>query len=530
MLGIRVVIGLNQSMLNQKYDVIILGSGIAGLNLAHKLAEAGKKVFLAAKEAVTEGSSKYAQGGIAVANIKKDPSSLASHVEDTLKVGKGLCNEETVNIVLKKAWSELENLMKLGVEFDADNNLEAGHSAKRVFHNGDATGREIVRVLLDKVSRSNQVCISQGTEAMSLIKESKSKKIIGVSFVDVTNQDFDIFADNVVLACGGYAGLYKDHTCPDILTGDAIALAYDAGAKIENLEFVQFHPTVFVKDNFLISEALRGAGAKLLNQKKEAFAHKFHKAAELAPRDILVKTINIETKNQEDAFVYLDAREVEAVESKFPNIYKHCLDNGYDLQKDLLPVKAAAHYSIGGIKSNLNGETSISGLYVLGEAASNGLHGANRLASNSLLECVVMAKFLADVLVAKEAPLESEEEFEYSSDYPLLLDYQAKQEHKALVEDIKSVISKNLGIERRQKTIQSALKYLESLPECKEKTTSILLAKSALQRKESRGCHFRVDAPKENPQFARSTIISKETQSVRKIDPESTSNILDKVS
>ncbi len=451
----------------KKYDTIILGSGIAGLNLARQLASGGQRVFLASKEAVTEGSSKYAQGSIAVANIDKDPSSIQSHIEDTIKAGNGLCDEKIVEQVLRKGWQELKVLINLGVEFDAENNLEAAHSAKRVFHNADATGREIMRVLLDKVSRSNKVDISQGAEAVSLIKNKVTKSIVGVSFVDVTNQEFDVFADNVVLACGGYAALFKDHTCPDILTGDAIALAYDAGAKVENLEFVQFHPTVFTKDNFLISEALRGAGAKLLNLKKEAFAHKFHKAAELAPRDVLVKTINIEMKNQEDGFVYLDATKVDNIETEFPNIYKHCFDKGFDLKKDHLPVKPAAHYSIGGVKSNLYGETSLKGLYVIGEAASNGLHGANRLASNSLLECVVMARFLAEVLLAKENLENIDAEFEYCSDYPLNTDYVSRKAHKLVLEDIKSVISKNLGIERRQKSIQSAMKYLESIDDCK---------------------------------------------------------------
>lgn len=505
-------------MVKQIYDTIIIGSGIAGLNLARLLANAGQSVFLASKEAVTEGSSKYAQGGIAVSNIDKDPDSIHGHIADTLKAGNGLCNEKIVEQVIKNGWQELKELIELGVEFDSENNLEAAHSAKRVFHNGDATGREIMRVLLDKVSRTNKVHISQGTEAMSLIKDSTSKAIIGVSFITITNQEFDVFATSVVLACGGYAALFKDHTCPDILTGDAIALAYDAGAKIENLEFVQFHPTVFAKDNFLISEALRGAGAKLLNLKKEPFAHKFHKDAELAPRDVLVKIINIELKNNEDAFVYLDATKVEKLDEKFPNIYKHCRDNGYDLKTELLPVKPAAHYSIGGVKSNLYGETSLSGLFVIGEAASNGLHGANRLASNSLLECVVMPRFMSEILLARETRVDFDCEHEYCSDYYVSQEYNSLKNHKKIVDDIRSVINKNLGIERRQKSIQNAMKYLESLSNLKEKTTAILLCKSALQRKESRGCHFRVDAPKESSQFARSTIISKETQTLRKIE------------
>jgi L-aspartate oxidase len=506
-------------MIKEKYDVIIVGAGIAGLNLARQLADAGKKVFLATKEAVTEGSSKYAQGGIAVANFERNPDAIKSHIADTLNVACGLADENVVENVIKKGWSELKELLSLGCEFDADNNIEAAHSDKRVFHNGDATGREIIRVLLDCVSRSQKVDISQGTEALSLIKDLAENKIIGVNFSNIAGECYDIFADNIVLASGGYAGLYKEHTCPSILTGDAIALAYDAGAKIENLEFVQFHPTVFIKGNFLISEALRGAGAKLLNNKKEAFAHKFHKDAELAPRDILVKTINIEMKNQADAFVYLDATMIENIENKFPNIYKYCFDNGFDMKKDLIPVRPAAHYSIGGIKSNLSGETSIQGLYVLGEAASNGLHGANRLASNSLLECVVMARFLSSVLIAKQTNFNYASDYDYCSSYEFIETFQEKEKYKENLEDIRTVLSKNIGIERRQKTLQSTLKYLESLPNYKEKTVAILLCKSALQRKESRGCHFRVDAPKTLAQYKHSTIISKDKQVLKKAEP-----------
>lgn len=500
------------------YDTIIIGSGIAGLNLARKLAEKGQKVFVAAKEAVTEGSSKYAQGGVAVVSPLNSEDSLESHISDTMKSGKGICNEEVVKEVLKQGWKRVQELVEIGAEFDSGFNLEGSHSYKRILHNGDSTGRAILKPLVDAASRDYNISIQQGTEAVSLIKSDL--KVIGVRFADITGDEFDVFANNVVLATGGLAAIYQDFTCPEILTGDGVALAYDAGAKIENLEFIQFHPTVFKSKkgrNFLISEALRGAGALLRNSKGELFANKYHPEAELATRDIVSRAIFTEMKIDDSDHVFIDARQLgkEFLESEFPTIYQTCLSFGFDLSENLLPVRPAAHYSIGGIKTDLNGKTNVEGLYAIGEVASTGLHGANRLASNSLLECIVMADYVADEIIANNRKIFSES-FEYCSDYFLPFTYEEKNAHKETLENIRNVMSKNLSVERRQKSIQSTLKYLESMPHCKELTVATLLAKSALSRKESRGVHFRVDAPKPVDAFERATILSKDS-ALRKV-------------
>lgn len=512
------------------FDTIIVGSGIAGLNLARKLALAGQKIFICSKEAITEGSSKYAQGGIAVVSPLNPEDNLESHIQDTLKAGKDLCNEEIVKTVLTDAWSKVNEIIDLGVSFDKSFNLEASHSYSRVMHIGDATGRVVMKALIDKVSRNQNIFISQGSEVYSLIRDKDSTRVCGVLMLSVTGETFEVFANNVVLASGGLCALYEDHTCPNILTGDGIALAYDAGAKIENLEFVQFHPTVFKSKsgkNFLISETLRGEGAKLRNSKGEMFAANYHPQAEMATRDVLTRAIFLEMKASNSDFVFLDARNIskEILMQKFPNIYQYCLREGFDLAKDLLPIRPAAHYSIGGIKTDIRGRTNIKGLYALGECASTGLHGANRLASNSLLECIVMSDFISESILKDEDELQNfvTLNFEYCSSYPLLQNYREKKDFEEVLNQIRAVVSKNLSLERKLKSLQTSLKFLESLPESKEKTTAILLVKSALMRSESRGSHYRADFPRTLNSFQRSTILSKFNQAqnlriVRSID------------
>jgi L-aspartate oxidase len=498
---------------------LIIGSGIAGLNLARKLAQAGQKVFLASKEAITEGASKYAQGGVAVVSPLNPEDKLDGHVQDTLRSGKELCNEEVVREILSQGWARVEELRKLGVPFDKDFNLEGSHGYKRIMHVGDATGRAIMKPLLDNVSRNHNVFISQGTEAMSLISDAAKTKVIGASFVDITGESFDIFANNIVLATGGFAALYEDYTCPSILTGDGIALAYDAGAKLENLEFVQFHPTVYKAKNgfnFLISEALRGAGAILRNSKEELFAHKYHPDAELATRDIVSRAIFSEMRLMEAEHVYIDSRHLgkDFLRKDFPTIYNYCLAEGYDLAQDLLPVRPAAHYSVGGIKTDLKGRTNVKSLYAVGECASTGLHGANRLASNSLLECIVMAENLANDILEQESQTMSTEQVHYCSDYlnpiPQNSEAEISKWYKDELQEIRTYMSRYVSVERREKTLYATMKFLENLSNTKERTVALLLTKSALMRKESRGGHYRVDSPKTQLGFARSTILSKE--------------------
>ncbi len=539
------------------FDTVVIGSGLAGLNLARKLAAAGQNVFICSKHAITEGSSKYAQGGVAVVNPANLEDSLESHIADTLKSGQGLCNESVVTSILSRSWAQVNELIELGVQFDDGFNLEGSHSYNRIMHVGDATGRAVIKPLIDAVSRDNKIFVSQGYEAMSLIKVKNGSKVIGVKLETLSGQDMedinqrvmaiDVWADNVVLATGGLGALFQETTNPELLRGDGIALAYDAGAKIENLEFVQFHPTVFKAKsgkNFLISETLRGAGAQLRNSKKALFAENYHPDAEMATRDIVSRAIVSEMRKTDSDFVYVDATKLskEFLEKEFPTIYNYCLAVGYDLATDLLPVRPAAHYSIGGIKTDINGKTNVDGLYAIGECASNGFHGANRLASNSLLECIVCADFIAESILGLEVDgevnqkltdsivqmestrsldeneFDEDEEIEYCSDYQLTNIFEEQEALDANFDLIRQVISKNLGVERREKSIRSTLKYLESLDDCKEKTVATLLTNSALQRKESRGAHYRVDTPKSLNAQARSTILSKDSMTIKDSD------------
>ncbi len=490
---------------SNNFDALIIGSGVAGLNLARKLSQAGQTVFIVSKEAVTEGSSNYAQGGVAVYTPLNPEDNLDSHIQDTLRAGKGICKLQAVEKILKHGWAKVEELIKLGVKFDKDFNIEGSHSYKRVMHVADATGRAIMKPLLDNVSRNHNVSISQGTECLSLIKNKN--RVVGAFFQTVSGEVFEIYASNVILATGGVNSLFESSTNPSICTGDGISFAYDAGAEIENIEFIQFHPTVFKRKsgkNFLISEAVRGAGALLRNSKKELFAQKYHPDAELATRDVVSRAIIEEMRESGADHVYLDFSKMskENLESHFPNITKTCLEEGYDISKDLLPVRPAAHYTIGGIKTDLNGRSNLEGLYAVGECASTGFHGANRLASNSLLECIVMPDFIAlDILganqkntLAKALNLNEdldlvlkntefkEENFEICSDYK-----------ESSPDEVKKILSKYAGIERNAEDLEKAKQELDRLPSSREKTLARLIVAAAAARKESRGAHFRTD-------------------------------------
>ncbi len=500
-----------------RYDSIIIGSGIAGLNLARKLSQAGQRVFVAAKEAVTEGSSKYAQGGVAVCSPLNPEDNCDSHIEDTLRASKGLANPDTVRAIVTNAWPRLEELIKFGVNFDKDFNIEGSHSYSRVMHVADATGRAILKPLLDRVSRNHLVSIAQGTECISLLKSSA--RVVGARFRNITNDEYDVLADNVILASGGLGGLYEESTNPSILTGDGIALAYDAGAEIENLEFVQFHPTVFFagrsnakfkQRNFLITEAVRGAGALLRNINGELFAQNYHPDAELATRDIVSRAIIAEMKLTGADCVFLDMRSIprDTLLTKFPNVYQTCRDYGYKLEQDLLPVRPAAHYSIGGIKTDINGQTNIDGLWALGECASNGLHGANRLASNSLLECIVVSDFVATAVLSKNVtdvtdlrtqPRVQSSELFRASNYPDCAD----------LDQIRSILDKHVALERSAEGLNYAHAEISKLSDSNAKTTALLLIDSALARKESRGTHYRSDYPNTSVDYEHSTLLAK---------------------
>ncbi|GGH47237.1 L-aspartate oxidase [Mangrovimonas yunxiaonensis] len=384
-----------------KTDVLIIGSGIAGLSFALKLAERTPNlaITLVAKTNHFESNTKYAQGGIAAVmdNVK---ANFESHISDTLKAGKGFSNVETVRMVVEKAPKRLEELITWGVPFDKtvsgdwDYGLEGGHSVARILHHKDQTGFVMEKALLDRLSSyPNIVCLPQLFATNLLVEDGRC---YGAQFLNEANQSLTITAKITYLATGGSGQVFSKTTNPVVATGDGVAIALRAGAEVAHMAFYQFHPTTLaVPGNpmFLITEALRGFGAHLINHKGERFTFKEHPDGELATRDVVSKAIFNELKNSNQDCVWLDCRHLdpEALETRFPTIVERCKQNGIDVFTAPIPIVPAAHYQCGGVKVNQYGQTSIKGLYANGECAATGLHGSNRLASNSLLEAVVFA-------------------------------------------------------------------------------------------------------------------------------------------
>jgi len=389
-------------------DVLVIGSGISGITFSVKLALINPKIniILISKSNLMETNTRYAQGGIAVvSNFKKD--SFKKHIEDTLKAGAGECNENVVDFVIKEGKERIRELISWGTKFDTfENKLdlarEGGHSENRILHHKDQTGEEIQKKLIEKVKSFNNIEIFENHTLVDLITDhhtkTKHNKCYGAYVISKEKEEIiKISAKVTVLSTGGAGSIYSHSTNPSIATGDGLGAAYRAKIFMENLPFVQFHPTaLFYKINdktFLISEALRGAGALLRNLKGEMFMKKYDSRGELAPRDIVARAIQMEMHNENNKYVYLDCSSIEIKKWKkyFPKIYSNCLSVGIKLPSDMIPIVPAAHYFCGGIKVNENGESSLKSLYAIGECSSTGLHGANRLASNSLLESLVFS-------------------------------------------------------------------------------------------------------------------------------------------
>ena len=393
-------------------NFLIIGSGAAGLTLAVKLAEAfpKKKITIVTKSHQAESNTKYAQGGVAaVFDLKED--SFQKHIEDTLVAGDGLCDRAVVEMVIKDGPNRLKELMGWGANFDADSDgvltlgREGGHSEYRVIHHKDSTGNEIERTLLAKVDQLKNISLLPHHFAIDLItehhfNEKKPEKLscYGAYVLDqISGSIVTIKAESTTLASGGMGMIYGHTTNPAVATGDGVAMAYRAKARIRNMEFIQFHPTALYDGkngaSFLISEAVRGFGALLRNKKGERFVFEYDERGELASRDIVARAIDFEMKNSKEESVYLDCTHLNLNEFKnhFPSIYNTCLANGIDIAKDWIPVVPASHYMCGGVVVDTNGKTSINNLFACGECSYTGLHGANRLASNSLLEALVYA-------------------------------------------------------------------------------------------------------------------------------------------
>jgi len=387
-------------MLNKNLDTdfLIVGSGLAGLYAAHHASKFGKVVIIS-KSNSEESNSWKAQGGVAAAIGENDSFDL--HIADTLSAGRGLCDEEAVRILVEEGKERIEDLIELGMEFDKENEdfslgMEGGHSVRRILHAyGSGTGKAILKFLLREISKIDNISFLFNTQCIELDKSNGS--IIGAhAYQSLSNIVIHIKSKSTILATGGYSRIYMRSTSTLSTIGEGIAIAMNAGAIVKDMEFIQFHPTAFYSSSgksFLISEAVRGEGAYLLNEKLKRFMIGKHELKELAPRDIISKAIHFELLNSNKKYVYLDLRHLNSthIKNRFSNIYGYAKNFSLDITRDLIPVVPAAHYSIGGIETDLNARTSLEGLFACGEVTSTGVHGANRLASNSLLECLVFA-------------------------------------------------------------------------------------------------------------------------------------------
>ena len=515
-----------------KTDFLIIGSGIAGLSLALKLAAHGK-VLIITKSNEDESNTKYAQGGVAVVVDKAD--SFDKHIQDTLIAGDGLCNQQIVEMVIKEGPERIQEMIDYGTHFDKTNlgdydlAKEGGHSEHRVLHYKDITGAEIERSLLAKIHEHPQIQILTHFFAVELITQHHLGKFVDKSSTDIncfgvyalntkTHQVEKILSKITVLATGGAGHIYANTTNPTIATGDGIAMLYRAKGKVRNMEFIQFHPTALYHPgeypSFLISEAVRGFGAVLKDRNGREFMQDYDERKSLAPRDIVARAIDSEMKKSGDDFVYLDIRHRSKSEiiQHFPNIYAKCLSIGIDMSKEMIPVTPAAHYMCGGIMVNKLGQTSIQQLYACGECASTGLHGANRLASNSLLEATVFAHRIYVDAVAKlnkvdftEAIPNWDDSNTQLSNEDILVTHNLRETQK-IMSDYVGIVRSDFRLERATRRLHLIYEETEdfykktklSVPLCELRNviqTAYIVIKSAMLRKESRGLHYNTDYP-----------------------------------
>ena len=520
--------------MRKKTDFLIIGSGIAGLIYALKVADHGK-VCVLAKTKAEETATKYAQGGIAA--VMYTPDTYEKHIIDTIVAGDGLNNKSIVELTIKESTARIRELIEWGAQFDknasGDYDLarEGGHSERRVFHHKDSTGLEIERALLSKTEEHPNIEMLEDHFAIDLItqhhlgtektRKDKDIKCYGVYSMDLKKQEiWTILAKTTMLATGGAGNIYGNTTNPSIATGDGIAMAYRAKALVENMEFIQFHPTALYNQNekpsFLITEALRGYGAILKTIKGDEFMHKYYKRGSLAPRDIVARAIDNEMKLSGDDFVHLDATHLEKDEliKNFPRIYAKCLSIGIDNTRDMIPFVPSAHYICGGIKVDEYARSSIENLYASGECASTGLHGANRLASNSLLESAVFSHR------ASIHAVEKVESISFCDEVPdwdasgtvlneeLILITQSLKELRSLMSNYVGIVRSNLRLKRVLDRLEIIYRETEELYDRSILTIDIcelrnminvayLIIKMASKRKESRGLHYSIDYPRD---------------------------------
>ena len=510
---------------SHRADYVVVGSGVAGLRAAIELSDAGS-VLVLAKSDLSDSATSWAQGGIAVALSDEDEISL--HEQDTIKAGDGLCRTEAVALLVEEGPKYITQLIEWGTEFDrAGTKLaftrEAAHSRSRILHaHGDSTGREISRALLARAHTIAHLHLRAHAFTTSLIVESGT--VVGVRFIDeLDGSQHDVRAGGVLLATGGLGRIYRETTNPDVATGDGMAIAYDAGAVLSDMEFMQFHPTALAvkgAPRFLLSEALRGEGGILRNVNLERFMKRYNEAQELAPRDIVARAIVSEMHRTGAGYVYLDMtkKPEEFLEKRFPRIYETCSSYGLDLAIDMAPVCPAAHYMMGGVKTDLWGRTSLPGLYAAGETADTGVHGANRLASNSLLEGLVFGARCGQAMM-KDAPVTKRHSVGLPGSpapkpgnapnaNPSAKPADGARKYPAAFDKIRDLVWRQIGIMRDGKDLAGAITQLQAieLPQCEKPgrleyevrnlhSLALLMARSALAREESRGSHYRSDFP-----------------------------------
>lgn len=499
-------------------DFIVIGSGIAGLRAALEIAASGARVTVLTKERTDESNTEYAQGGIAVALSEDDQ--IALHEEDTLSAGAGLCDPEAVRVLVEQGPPLIEELIAWGTEFDRERGRlaftqEAAHSRRRILHaHGDSTGKEIVRALIARSRSIENIAFLAHAATEEVIVEDA--RCVGVRYLDpLVRAPRELRARGIVLASGGAGHLFLHSTNPAVATGDGMAMAFAAGAQLADMEFVQFHPTALnIEDapRFLLSEALRGEGGTLRNQDGERFMPRYHERAELAPRDIVSRSIVAEMERTATRTVYLDmtAHNSRFLRHRFPKIYDTCRRYGIDLARDLVPVSPAAHYIMGGVRTDLDGRTTLAGLYAAGEVACTGVHGANRLASNSLLEGLVFgaragkAAAEDDTKTKIAAARGSEETSRRQASERLLTDRRRTIGEVALAvrKRVRRLMWERVGIIRTRESLQRALTEFEQIARAPLAsasrnflTVATLIARSALWREESRGAHYRQDFP-----------------------------------
>ncbi|MBA3914044.1 MAG: L-aspartate oxidase [Acidobacteriales bacterium] len=504
-------------------DFLVIGAGVAGLRAAIELASAGRVLVLAKRE-VADSATNWAQGGIAAALSDEDEIGL--HLQDTMVAGDGLCNEDAVRVLVEEGPPRIEELIEWGTQFDRTGTRlaftrEGAHSRNRILHaHGDSTGREIQRALYAKANTLPNITVREFEFTTSLALCDGA--VCGIHVLDESGSLRPVSASAVLLATGGFGQLYRNTTNPAVATGDGVAMAFRAGAEISDMEFVQFHPTaLYLKHapRFLLSEALRGEGAYLRNPELERFMIKYHPLQELAPRDVVARAIvtELQASRVPDPAVYLDLTHLDPahVRSRFPRIDATCREYHIDITSDLIPVRPAAHYAMGGVRTDLHGRTNVPRLYAAGEAAATGVHGANRLASNSLLEGLVYGARAGESMRMhagqKAAPPSPETARSTGSD------------PEGVISEIQDLMWNEAGIVRSAKGLQHAVDRLRTLamvvaaPGSRREyeaqnlqQVGWLVAASALAREESRGAHYRTDFPNPEEKFRKHSVVSGE--------------------